>query len=162
LQELLRFTPDRIKLRKLPIKTLEDFVEMVDCSNCDFDFFAGVLFYTTIMLNDGDQIKVCDERLMNNKRANVVRCIRELDFNLYSYRNASNMPLNREKEIQEYLMTIIEDQKHAEPLIRPEILIKYLLKFQLSPLALFVLQKDSTFKFVYSKVITAVDHRPLI
>jgi hypothetical protein len=99
LQELLRFTPERIKLRKLPIKTLEDFVEMVDSSNCDFDFFAAVLFYTTIMLNDGDQIKVHDERILNNKRANVVRCIRELDFNLYSYRNASNMPLNREKEI---------------------------------------------------------------
>ena len=39
------------------------------------------------------------------------------------------MPLNREKEIQEYLMTIIEDQQHAEPLIRPEILINYLLRF---------------------------------
>lgn len=66
---------------------------------------------------------------MNSKRADVVRCVRELDFNLYFYRNASNMPLNREQEIQEYLMTIVEDQQHAEPLIRPEILISYLLRF---------------------------------
>lgn len=69
LRELVRHTPERLQAKPCPFLTLEDFVELVDCSNDNLEEAAAVLLYMQILTNEKiDGPKLYDSLLVPTQR----------------------------------------------------------------------------------------------
>lgn len=83
LNELVRHAPERLRQKPVPFFTIEDFVELVDCSNDNLDAVAAVLIYMQIYLNERfEGPKTYDVMLLPAQSQQVVRCLVSLDFEL--------------------------------------------------------------------------------
>lgn len=112
--------------------TIEDFVELVDCSNDNLDAVAAVLIYMQIYLNERfEGPKTYDVMLLPAQSQQVVRCLVSLDFVL-------SMKSQNEASIKESLAKVLDNLNYERSLIRPQTLLSLLVQSRHHELALLI------------------------
>lgn len=120
LSELVRHAPERLRAKPFPFLTIEDFVELVDCSSDNLDEAAAVLLYLQILTNEFiDGPKVYDTLLFSAQRQQIIRAIVYLDSEVYTKSKNDAM-------IRSSLSKVLDELNNEKPLLRPQAILSLL------------------------------------